>query len=236
MFQYKFPIIILVLFVRFSFAQHLYYRHIPADSLKTFKDTINKVTFKGDTTSNFKHHFKYVLRFFPTMQYNKIEVTFKPSKRIAVAKPTFMCLFLSPEKRKYKINFSTKAPSALDSVTLKNLELDSQLGLIGRQVSHVEDLSTSGFFDVLFWYFKQISRKAKNKREYVVEQKVLEVGLGHQLLALSKTNEERLKIEKWKDTKAYGFYFRNYRKRFMDAETISNFINDLPVYASHQYR
>jgi hypothetical protein len=170
------------------------------------------------------------------MQYDKIDVIFTPSRRISKAKPTFLCLFQSPEKRKYKVYFSTKSKSALDSVTLKHLDLNAQVGLIARQVSHIEDLSTSGFFDILFWHFRQLSKKAKNRREKAIEQKVLEVGLGHQLLALRKVNDERLQIERWTDARAYSYYFKHYRKRYMDQETIINFINDLPVYAQHQFK
>jgi hypothetical protein len=145
-------------------------------------------------------------------------------------------MFQSPQKRNYRICLSSSALSALDSVTLEDLNVDSRVGLIGRELSKIEDLSTSGFFDMLSWYFKQLSKRGKNKVEKDAELKTLEVGLGYQLLELRKENDEKLVIENWKDPNAYAYYFKHHKKRYMDAETIQVFLYDLPVYATHNYK
>jgi len=219
-----------------SVAQHIYYKKISIDSLKQFKDTSSRLVFvKKDSTLNFENHFNYILRFFPTMEYRKISVILKRGKRVARIKPTFMCYFLAPKNRHYKMYFSTDCKSTLDSVILKNLQLNSQLGLIARQMGYVWDLSTDGFFDILGWHFKQMARKSRKKLEHENELKVLENGCGYQMIALSKDEEEKLKIQNWTNPRAYTHYVRHYKNEFMSPGGILNFIKDMPVYVSHKY-
>lgn len=228
-------LLICFLFVRQLSAQHIYYKSPDKAVLGGFKDSLNKLTFVNSDSVDYADHFKYVLKFFPTMQYENIKIIFKPSKKVARVKPTFMCFFQSPDKRKYRIYFSNKINSPLDSVTLKNLKLNEQLGLIARQIGHIHDLSTDGFFDLLGWRLKQ-STKGKSKLEHENELKILELGLGYQLLSLSKAEEQKLMIEKWSSAKSHSKYQKKNRNRFMGPQTISNFIADMPVYVSHKYR
>ena len=224
-------------FMQQSFAQHIYYKKINLDSVRQFKDSVSRLVYvKKDTTLNFENHFNYVLKFFPEMDYRKITVILKPGKRVARIKPTFMCFFLAPKKRHYKMYFSTKCKSTLDSVILNNLDLNSQLGLIARQMGYVQDLSTDGFFDLVGWHFRQKSRASRKRLEHENELKVLEQGLGYQMLALSIVEDEKLKIQNWTNARAYTKYVRHYKNEFMSPAGILNFIKDMPVYVSHKYR
>lgn len=230
-----FSLLICIYFLCFSLnSQTIYYKTLPFEKLKEFSDTNSRLIFSGDT--NFRSHFNYVLRFFAKMQYSQITIVFKEQKNPAKLKPGFATMFQAPQNRKYKLVFSSNSVSALDSIILKHLDLNSQLGLIARQIGCIDDLSTGGFFDNLFWHFKQLSKRAKNKLTRDIELKVLEAGLGYQLLSLSKRQEDKLSIDKWNDAKAYAAYFKQNKKRYMDPETIRNFINDLPVYATHSYK
>jgi len=217
-------------------AQNIYYKNPSPEVLKEFADTISKLTFVNSDSTDYANHFKYVLKFFPTMEYENIKIIFKPSAKVTRVKPTFMCFFKSPEKRKYKIYFSNKCNSTLDSVTFKNLRTNSRLGLIARQIGHIHDLSTDGFFDILAWRIKQASGSAKKKLEHENELKILELGLGYQLLSLSRDEEEKLEIEKWLNAKAYAKHVKRNKNKFMSPQTITNFISDMPVYVSHQYK
>ncbi len=218
-------------------SQNIYHKHLDSLVIRQFADTTNNIAFKNkDSLMDFTNYFKYVLRFFPKMKYQNIEVIFKPSQHVSKVKPTFKCFFQSPDKRRYKIYFSNKCNSTLDSIILNNLDVNSQVGLIALQVGNIEDLSTDGFFDLLAWRFKQLSRKAKKKLAYENELRLLEFGLGYQILSLSKDVEEKLRIENWKNAKAYTKYVKSDKNKFMPQSTISNFIRDMPVYASHPYK
>jgi hypothetical protein len=216
-------------------AQHIYYKNPDPSIFQEFADTANKLSFVNDSL-HLENNFKYVLRFFPKMEYEKIKIIFKPGSKVARVKPSFSDFFKSPDKRTYKIYFSNNCNSTMDSVILKNLRTNSQLGLIARQIGHVHDLSTDGFFDFLAWRLKQSSKKAKRKLEHENELKILELGLGYQLLSLSRDEEEKLKIEKWKNAKGYAKYVKSEKNKFMNPQTITNFISDMPVYVSHKYQ
>ncbi|MDO8999985.1 MAG: hypothetical protein Q7W45_09490 [Bacteroidota bacterium] len=170
------------------------------------------------------------------MEFESIKIKFRKSQKIATIKPSFPSIFKAPKQRTYKIYYSNYSGTAIDSVLLKNLSLNSQLGLIGTQLSRIEDFRTGGFFDFIAWYFKQLTAKAKNKINYDDEKRELEAGLGYQLLSLRLEKDEKMKIEKWKNVKGYSNYVKRNINRSMDSYIIKNFVNDLPIYHSQQYK
>ena len=218
-------------------AQHQYYKTVSAGITSQFSDTTKRVTFKTpDSTNIYAPIFNYVLKFYPTILLKNIKVYFKPSQTITSVKPTFFSIFKAPQNRTYKLYFSTITNTTLDSVLLKNLSYNAKVGLISRQISHVQDLSTTHFFGFIAWYFVHTSRKAINKAEYDAELKTLEAGLGYQLLGLANETNFKLKIEKWKSPVGYSAYVRKNGGRYMLPETISNFVSDMPIYVSNQYK
>jgi len=234
-------LVIFLLFALFlaksGFSQNIYYKNVSDSILPHFKDTTNKIIIaNADSSLNLKYKFSYALRFFPKMEFQNIKIKFKNSRKIVKIKPTFISIFKAPKQRTYKIYYSDLTKTTLDSVLLKNLSVNSQIGLIAIQLSRIEDFRTSGFFDLVAWHFKQISTKAKNKINYDDELRAIEAGLGYQLLSLSKETEEKLKIEKWKNIKGYSHYIKHNKNRSMSAEIISNFVNDQPVYHAQQYK
>lgn len=220
-----------------GFSQNIYFKKVNDSILSNYKDTANKIIIvNGDSTFNLKNKFSYALNFFPKMEFQNIKIIFRKSQKIVKIKPTFASIFKAPNQRTYKIYYSKLTQTTLDSVLLKNLSLNSQIGLIAVQLSRMEDFRTGGFFDFVGWYFKQLSGKAKNKINYDDEMGAIEAGLGYQLLWFSKENEEKLKIEKWTNVKGYSNYVRNNKNRSMSPEIISNFLSDQPIYNSKQYK
>lgn len=219
-------------------SQHLYYKFVSVENINQFADTSHKIKFvKKDTSSaDYTNYIKYALKFYPKIEYGRIDVIVKPAKNPARVKPTFLCLFQPPQNRRYKIYLSSGTKSELDSVILKNLDVNSQMGVIARQISQVEDLSTSGFFDIVGWYFKQLSRKSKKKLAHETEQKALEAGFGYQMLSLSRDEDEKLQIEKWKNASAYEYYAKHYKNIYLTPDVIRNFISDLPIYVSQDFK
>ncbi len=230
-------VIICVLCVTGLNAQNIYYKRLNDSIVQQFADTSHTFSFKNkDSLKDYTSYFKYVLKFFPNMKYNSFKVIFKPSHHISKVKPTAFSCFKSPENRKYKIYFSNLSNSTLDSVLLKNLSTNSQIGLIATQMGHIDDLSTDGFFDILAWRFKQLSRRAKKKLASENEIRLLELGFGYQLLSLSRDVEEKMRIENWKNAKAYTNYVTSDRNKFISQSTISIFIRDMPVYATRKFK
>lgn len=220
-----------------SVSQNIYYKNVPDSVLTAFKDTANKIIVaNADSSLNFKNKFSYALSFFPKIEFQNIKIKFRKSSKVVKIKPTFGSIFKAPKQRAYKIWYSTLTETTLDSILLKNLTLNSQIGLIAVQLSRIEDFRTSGFFDLVGWHFKQFSGKARNKINYDDELRAIEAGLGYQLLSHSKEKEEKLKIEKWKNVKGYSSYMKQNKNRSMSADIIANFVNDQPIYHAQQYK
>lgn len=216
-------------------AQNIYYRNPDQAIIRQFSDSANRVT-GIDSNSLLKKQFNYVLKFFPKMLVKNIRIEFNRKEDVVKIKPKFSSIFKMPSQRVYTVYFSKGTKSTLDSVLLENLSFNAQLGLIGTQVSVIEDLSTGGFFNFIGWYFKHITHKGMKKIRALAERRTLEVGLGYQLLTLNKELNEKLKIDNWPNTKGYTNYMQHYKNREMKPQTILNLMNDLPVYRSHTYK
>lgn len=216
-------------------AQHLYYKNPDIKTIMAFRDSANRVS-NLDSGSVLKHQFNYILKFYPKMEVKDIRVKYVKSKTIADIKPNFGSIFKLPEQRSYTVYFSKQTGTTLDSVLLDNLSFNAQLGLIANQVSIIEDMSTGGFFNFLSWYFKHLGRKGRRNIVKEAQLKTLEMGLGHQLLALNREYDERLQISNWLNTKGYANYFKHYRGQLMKPQKVINLMNDTPVYVSHNYK
>jgi hypothetical protein len=221
----------------YSNAQHLYYKNPESAKIMGFSDTLNRITIaNADSNSITKDQFNYLLKFYPTMLVKNIRVEFKESISVAKTKPLFSSILKAPDQRVYKITFSKSSKSTLDSVLLNNLSFNSQLGLIAKQLSQVEDMSTGGFLDFVAWYFRQLTRRGKNKIEANAEKKTLEIGLGYQLLSLNVETAEKLNIDKWKSVKGYTSYVKYTKTVSLKPYLINDFINDLPFYVTREYK
>ncbi len=218
-------------------AQYIYYKNPDSSVVRQCADTLERVQLlTPDSSGLTESQFNYVLKFYPAMLLKNIRVEFKNTIAIAHTRPLFSSIFKAPRDRVYIVTFSKATRSTLDSVIIGNLAFNAQLGLIASQVSQVEDMSTGGFFDFIGWYLKRLSRRGRNKMDAAAELKTLEVGLGYQLLALNRENEEKLQIDKWQNTRGYASYVKYTKNRAMKPALVSNFISDLPIYVTKQYR
>ncbi len=218
-------------------AQHIYYKTPDAEIVRNFSDSANRVLIR-DTAGNelLKNQMAWVLRFFPDLQVKNIEVVFKPSGRIAHTKPFFSDLLKAPSQRIYRITFSNSTHSTADSAVLANLSFNAQLGLIAREMSQVEELSRSGFLDHVIWYFRQLSRRGRNRIFREAETRTLEIGLGYQLLALNTETARKLQIDHWQNAKGYASYVKYTQTPAMKPQQISDLLSDLPVYVKQTYK
>lgn len=225
------------LIVQHTVAQHQYYKQVDSAVVRQFTDSLNRTALLSpDSSGLLIPQFNYVLSFYPKMLVKNIQVEFKKSIAIARVKPRFSSIFKAPKDRVYVITFSNATQSTLDSVMLSHLSFNSQLGLIANQISRIEDFSTGGFLDFVGWYIQRLSRKARNRMDSEAEFKTLEVGLGYQLLSLNQETEKKLNIDNWQNTRGYASYVKYTRNKAMKPALVSNFISDLPVYVTQQYR
>jgi hypothetical protein len=232
-------LLVLVGFV-FTFnsnAQHLFFKQVNDSILKSFPDSASKkVKFVGLDSLQYRPLMNYILGFYPTMKYKSITLKTSSSKSPLSVRPTFWSIFKGAEKRNYTIFISTGTTSMIDSILLYKLSLNSKVGVLGHETSHIYDYSTNHFFHFVSLFLNQVSRKKMNQEEYATDKLTVEQGLGYQLLSWSIEVREKLKIENWQGVKGYESHKRNTEERYMNPETIRHFINDFPIYVQQLYK
>ncbi len=220
-----------------GFSQHIYLKHPEPDFVKSFSDPKYRVAIVNpDSSSILEHQYAYLLKFYPNLLLKTIKVKFVNSKHPFKIKPKFSSIFKAPLQREYRVYYGKSTNSTMDSVLLNNLSFNSQLGFISVQLSTIEDLSTGGFFNFLYWYARNWSKKGRRKIYHDAEHRSLELGMGYQLYDYNTEFFQRLQIDNWQSTKGYSTYMHHYRNLPMKPALILNLISDLPVYMSNAYK
>ncbi len=220
----------------FHKAQKVYHKRLTDSILKQTPDSSQRVHFVGFDSVVYRNHINYILQFYPTLKYRKITIKAVNASSPLAARPTFWSIFKRAEKRDYLILVSKKTETMIDSILLHKLSLNSQVGVLSHEMSHIYDFSTSHIFHFVFLVFNHASRKKMNAFEYSTDKLTIEQGLGYPLLSWSKEVLDKLKIENWKGVKGYESFKRSSEERYMKPETIQHFINDFPIYQQMSYR
>ncbi len=227
----------LCLFFKPAGAQNIYLKHPEAAHVKTFKDSAERVFIKNhDSISLLEHQYAYLLRFYPNLLLDEIRVQFVNSRHPFKIKPQFSSIFKAPAQREYRVYYSKTTHSTMDSVLINNLSFTSQLGLVSIQLSTIEDLSTGGFFNFLYWYARNWSKKGRRKIYHNAEHRSIELGMGYYLYDYNTEFFRRLQIDNWQSTRGYTTYMNHYRNLPMKPALILNLISDLPVYMTKNFK
>jgi hypothetical protein len=170
------------------------------------------------------------LSFFPELKDVKINFKLKKQTSPLMVMPTLgSTIFRSPKKRTYIVFISTS--SKMDSVIIKNLPYDAQIGVLGHELSHVSFFIGQGRFGMFRVVLGNISRKYLDKIEFETDRSTIDHGLGWQLLSWSEYVREKLKMKKWKDIDEYIYgKSRRPKGRYMNPETIKAVMDMNPLY------
>jgi hypothetical protein len=206
------------------------------NDLKQFTDTAHRFSVKGKDSLLYRYSLNYIVKFFPNIELGKVSIAARRSKKPFRVKPAFMSAWKSPEKRNYRIILSAGMHSLEDTVLPKRLNIASTLGFIARPFGQIHDLSTDGFFDLLGWRLKHLSKKRMIKYEKENEQRLAENGLGYALLALRVDEENRLNPDNFESSKKKAKKAKRVLSAHISSEKIKLLISELPVYVSHQYK
>jgi hypothetical protein len=217
-------------------AQDIRLKNPAMDDLKQFSDTAHRFIVRGKDSLLYRHSLNYLVKFFPNIELGKISITPRHSKKPFRVKPAFMSAWKAPDKRNYRIVLSSGMHSIEDTVLPKHLSAASLLGFMARPFGQIHDLSTDGFFDLLSWRLRHLSKKAMRKYEKESEQKLAENGLGYVLLALRVDEENRLNPDNFESNKKKAKEAKRILANHISAEKIKLLIAELPVYVSHQYK
>lgn len=230
---------IFILFISFIFtsnAQHIYFKSLEHEQLKSFLNDSSKISLNSaDSLLPFKAYFDYVLKFYTKTEYKKIIVKTGKTKKLAKVRSKGLAGFSQAENRVYKITISSSGPDLLDTVAFKRLETDSKIAFIARQMAIVDIYSKSGFFEIMGLFFKQRSKNNKAFQKEV-NLNVIEAGLGYQLMNYSSEVTGKLEEEYWRNKKAYRKKGKRYLNTLMSLDAIKTYLNDYPVYLQNNYK
>ena len=169
------------------------------------------------------------LSYFPELKDIKIKFRLKNRTTPLATRPTFFSLFQTAKKRTYLITISEKSNAQLDTIILKNLNLNAQIGVLGHELCHVSDYLNKGFgkmnrigLDIIF------SKKRIDSLEYATDLSCINHGLGYQLLDWSINVRENLKRKNWLG--AVNLTADENSERYMNPQTIIKILQNHPLY------
>jgi hypothetical protein len=217
-------------------AQHIHYKSLSHEQLLTFSNDSSKVVInEKDSLFPYKAYFDYVLRFYPKSEFRKIIVQSGKTNKMAKVRTKGLAIISAPDDRVYKITISKTGPSLLDTVAFKNLETDSKIAFIAREMAVVDIYSKSGFFEMIGLFFKQRSRNNKSFQKDI-NLNAVEAGLGFQLMNYTSEVNSKLEEEYWRNKKAYKTYGKRYLNTLLSIDAIKTYLYDYPVYMQNNYK
>lgn len=174
----------------------------------------------------FKDAIQIALQFYPELSKTNIKFRIRKSKSPLAARPTIWSIFSKASKRKYIITISSFSNTKLTPILLENLSFNSQMGVIGHELAHIDFYNSKRGIYFIGLALKHINKKAMDKFEFDTDKRCIEHGLGFQLLSWSKEVREKLDLKQWGGSNSP----KGKRERYMNPITIINYMNTLPIY------
>lgn len=174
----------------------------------------------------FKDAIQIALQFYPELSKTNIKFRIRRSKSPLSARPTFLAVFRKPSKRKYIITISSYTNTKLTPILLKNLSFNSQVGVIGHELAHIDFYNSKRGIYFIGLALKHINKRAMDKFEFDTDKRCIDHGLGFQLLSWSMEVREKLDLKQWGGSNSP----KGKRERYMNPITIINYMNTIPIY------
>ena len=195
-------------------------------------DSINIYKFSDSTFINktipleFKDAIQIALQNYQELKQINIRFKIKKTKSPLSARPTILSVFRKPSKRKYLITISNLSKQEFNTILLKNLNFNSQIGVLGHELAHIQHYNSKRGIYFIGLTLKHLNRKAIDRFEFNTDKTCIEHGLGYQLLSWSKEVRQKLDLKQWGGSNQPN----GTRERYMNPETIINHMKLLPIY------
>jgi len=177
--------------------------------------------------SQFDTIVKLALLYFPELDKTKIIIREKKQASPLTARPNIFAFFRNADKRKYIITISNKSSSRFSPILLSNLSFNSQIGVVGHELSHISEYNKKHGLYFIKLLFMQLNKNKIDQLEYDTDLRCIERGLGYQLLSWSTEVRLKLSLTKWKGIKLLN---NKGRERYMNPESILTEISRLAFY------
>jgi len=196
------------------------------DSLSTILPEVSPLKNKI-IPSQFDTIVKIAFLYFPELEKVSIKIRVKNQASPLNARPNIFALFRKAAKRKYIITISNNTNSKFSSILLSNLSFNSQIGVIGHELSHISDYNQRNGLFCCKLMLMHLSKKTMDRFEYNTDMLCIKHGLGYQLLSWSKEVRVKLNLTQWKGIKRLN---KQGRERYMNPGSIVSAMAKIKIY------
>jgi hypothetical protein len=166
------------------------------------------------------------LSHFPELNMTPIRFRVKDSKMTAKTRPTVISSFLPKGCRKYLVTISNQSIPKLTPILLKAQPYETQVGLLGHELSHISDFSRKSTFRSFRDLIGHLSARWLDKMEYHTDWIAIQHGLGKNLQAWSSFIRSTMHVKYWRGS-GYVSDKNNAIERYMNPDTIQKYIDEL---------
>jgi len=199
---------------------------IDPETIKILRQDFGK---QKKTIDAYEKQILIALSYFQELKAIHIKFRLKKRRTPLATRPTFFSMFRSAKKRTYIITISGKSTTYLDTITLKNLRFNAQIGVLGHELSHISDYITKGFGKMLALGKNELFYpKLVDQVEYETDLSCINHGLGYQLLDWSINVRDNLNRTNWLG--ARNLDKNKNIERYMNPETIKAILKKHPLY------
>lgn len=170
---------------------------------------------------------RIALLYYPELE--NVHISFRVRKQTSplMARPTVFGVFRRAVKRRYVVAISSNTLPALRPILLKNLSLNSRIGVIGHELSHISDYNSRCGLYFVRLLFMHLSKTRMDRFEYATDMRCISHGLGYQLLSWSREVRLKLKVPQWNGVE---HLHEKERERYMNPASILRAMKQYPIY------
>jgi hypothetical protein len=167
------------------------------------------------------------LSHFPELKNVRIQFIMQPAYSLLRTSPKLKRI-LSRKTRMYKIVVSDSTMWKLMPIMLKQMDFNTQVGVIGHELSHAADFTRRSFTNLVGTGIGHISSKYIDRFEYMTDSICIAHGLGYQLLAWSRFVRKALGTNNYDG--ADNINKPMLHERYMNPETIMEKMKTSTIY------
>lgn len=187
------------------------------DSLQLLKEYGNNKKF----IPQFALQSLIALSYYPELKNTHIRFKYKPAHSPLTTKPTFPSVLYKRSKRRFTITISDSTTDKLKPILLKQMDFNTQIGVIGHEFAHAADFTKRNIFSMAGSGIGHIfSSRYIDRFEYRTDSICIAHGLGYQLLAWSTFVRRTMQRENWEGADNVNVAVMT-RERYMNPSTIS---------------
>ena len=169
------------------------------------------------------------LSYFPELKDIYIEFRIQPAFTPLETSFYWTGILHSGRQRHYIITISDSTIKELSPILFRNLDFNSQVGVLGHELSHVADFSSAGFWDLLEIGFNNLSSDKLDHFEFSTDSICIAHGLGYQLFSWSCFVRWALHTSNWEGADHIREPFMK-RERYMNPATVVKQMMFNPLY------